>query len=65
MTETVDTVELLQISQRGGRWWCSRIGATYASTQKGGTFHLGKKTALYEPRRYSTSTVRSFSRHSR
>jgi len=52
-------------SEGEGRWWYSRIGADYASTQKGGTFHLGKKTALYEPQRYSTSTVRSFSRHSR
>jgi len=28
------------------RWWYSRIGADHAPTQKGGTFHLGKKTAL-------------------
>jgi len=29
-----------------GRWWYSRIGTDHAPTQKGGTFHLGKKTAL-------------------
>jgi len=29
-----------------GRWWVSRIGADHAPAQKGGTFHLSKKTAL-------------------
>lgn len=29
-----------------GRWWYSRIGSNHAPTQKGGTFHLSKKTAL-------------------
>ena len=52
-------------SEGEGRWWYSRIGADHAPTQKGGTLHLGKKTALYESQRYSTGTVRSFSRHSR
>ena len=28
------------------RWWYSRIGTDDAPTQKGGTFHIGKKTAL-------------------
>ena len=28
-----------------GRWWISRIGADQVPTQKGGTFHLSKKTA--------------------
>jgi hypothetical protein len=33
-------------SEGEGRWWVSRIGADDAATQKGGTFHLSKKTAL-------------------
>jgi len=33
-------------SEGEGRWWISRIGADHAPTQKGGTFHLSKKTAL-------------------
>ena len=33
-------------SEGEGRWWYSRIGADYAPTQNGGTFHLSKKTAL-------------------
>ena len=33
-------------SEGKGRWWYSRIGADHAPTQKGGTFHLNKKTAL-------------------
>jgi len=32
-------------SEGEGRWWYSRIGADHAPTQKGGTFHLTKKTA--------------------
>ncbi|THJ24026.1 MAG: hypothetical protein CAF45_006855 [Nitrospira sp. CG24E] len=32
-------------SEGEGRWWYSRIGTDYAPTQKGGTFHLRKKTA--------------------
>ena len=46
-----------------GRWWVSRIGADHAPTQKGGTFHLSKKTALMNHR--DTSPLReSFSRAS-
>jgi len=33
-------------SEGEGRWWVSRIGADQIPTQKGGTFHLSKKTAL-------------------
>lgn len=33
-------------SEGEGRWWHSRIGTDHAPTQKGGTFHLSKKTAL-------------------
>ena len=33
-------------SEGEGRWWYSRIGADHAPTEKGGTFHLSKKTAL-------------------
>jgi len=41
------TVELSpDFSEGEGRWWVSRIGADHAATQKGGTFHLSKKTAL-------------------
>jgi hypothetical protein len=41
------TVELSPDFTEGeGRWWYSRIGANRAPTQKGGTFHLTKKTAL-------------------
>ena len=41
------TVELSpDFSEGEGRWWHSRIGTDYAPTQKGGTFHLSKKTAL-------------------
>ncbi|HSF67462.1 MAG TPA: hypothetical protein VLA67_08525 [Nitrospiraceae bacterium] len=29
-----------------GRWWYSRIGTDYAPKQKGGTFHVSKKTAV-------------------
>lgn len=32
-------------SEGEGRWWYSRIGTDRAPTQKGGTFHLTKKTA--------------------
>ena len=32
-------------SEGEGRWWYSRIGTDHAPTQKGGTFHLSKKTA--------------------
>ena len=32
-------------SEGEGQWWHSRIGTDYAPTQKGGTFHLSKKTA--------------------
>ena len=35
-----------EFSQGEGCWWYSRIGADHAPTQKGGTFHLSKKTAL-------------------
>ncbi len=31
-------------SEGEGRWWVSRIGADQIPTQKGGTFHLSKKT---------------------
>ena len=38
------TVELSpDFSEGEGRWWYSRIGADQAPTQKGGTFHLGRK----------------------
>jgi len=41
------TVELSPDFTEGeGRWWYSRIGADHAPMQKGGTFHLSKKTAL-------------------
>jgi hypothetical protein len=33
-------------SEGEGRWWVSRIGADHVRTEKGGTFHLSKKTAL-------------------
>ncbi|MGH7220308.1 MAG: hypothetical protein ACREI1_08275 [Nitrospiraceae bacterium] len=33
-------------SEGEGHWWYSRIGTDQAPTQKGGTFHLRKKTAL-------------------
>jgi len=33
-------------SEGKGRWWHSRIGTDYAPTQRGGTFHLSKKTTL-------------------
>jgi len=33
-------------SEGEGRWWYSRIGTDHAPTQKGGTFHLSKRTAL-------------------
>jgi len=33
-------------SEGEGRWWYRRIGTDHAPTQKGGTFHLSKKTAL-------------------
>ena len=33
-------------SEGEGRWWIRRIGADQAPTQKSGTFHLSKKTAL-------------------
>ena len=33
-------------SEGEGRWWYSRIGADPAPAQKGGIFHLSKKTAL-------------------
>ena len=60
------TVEFSQDFSEEERLWCySRIGTDHAPTQKGGTFHFGKKTALYEPQRYSAGIVRSFSRHSR
>jgi hypothetical protein len=32
-------------SQGDGRWWYSRIGEDQAPTQKGGTFHLTRKTS--------------------
>jgi hypothetical protein len=32
-------------SEGEGRWWYSRIGTDHAPLQKGGTFHLSKKTA--------------------
>jgi hypothetical protein len=45
------TVELSpDFSEGEGRWWYSRIGADHAPTQKGGTFHLGKKTAFMNHR---------------
>lgn len=31
-------------SEGEGRWWYSRIGTDHAPTQKGGTFHLSRKT---------------------
>ena len=33
-------------SEGEGRWWYSRIETDHAPAQKGGTFHLSKKTAL-------------------
>lgn len=33
-------------SEGEGRWWYSRIGTDHAPTQKGGTFHLSRKTEL-------------------
>jgi hypothetical protein len=32
-------------SEGEGRWWVSRMGVDQLPTQKGGTFHLSKKTA--------------------
>ncbi len=41
------TVEISpDFSEGEGHWWISRIGTDHAPTQKGGTFHLSKKTAL-------------------
>ena len=37
-------------SEGEGRWWVSRIGADHAPTQKGGTFHLSRKTAILNHR---------------
>jgi len=31
-------------SEGDGRWWYSRIGTDHAPTEKGGTFHLSRKT---------------------
>lgn len=31
-------------SEGDGRWWYTRIGSNGAPTEKGGTFHLTKKT---------------------
>lgn len=33
-------------SEGEGRWWYSRIGTDHAPTEKGGTFHLSRKTDL-------------------
>ena len=33
-------------SEGEGRWWYSRIGSDHAPTEKGGTFHLSRKTDL-------------------
>ena len=33
-------------SEGNGRWCYSQIGTDHAPTQKGGTFHLSKRTAL-------------------
>lgn len=39
------TVELSQDFAEGeGRWWYTRIGSNQAPTEKGGTFHLTRKT---------------------
>ena len=39
------TVEFSQdFSEGEGRWWYSRIGDDRAPTQKGGTFHLSRKS---------------------
>lgn len=41
------TVEFLpDFSEGEGRWWVTSIGANQTVTQKGGTFHLSKKTAV-------------------
>jgi hypothetical protein len=40
------TVELSpDFSEGEGRWWVSRVGGHQTASQKGGTFHLSKKTA--------------------
>ena len=40
------TVEFSPDFSKGeGCWWYSRIGADHVPTQKGGTFHLTKKTS--------------------
>ncbi|MBH0177468.1 MAG: hypothetical protein HP491_06295 [Nitrospira sp.] len=33
-------------SEGQGTWWYARIGADHTPTQKGGTFHLSKKSSL-------------------
>jgi len=33
-------------SEGQGTWWYARIGADHTPTQKGGTFHLSKKSPL-------------------
>lgn len=33
-------------SEGEGRWWYNRIGTDHAPMQKGGTFHLRKKTTM-------------------
>ena len=39
-------VEFLpDFSEGEGRWWYSRIGSDRAPTQKGGTFHLSRKSS--------------------
>lgn len=37
-------------SEGEGRWWYTRIGPDRAPTDKGGTFHLSKKTPDPTPR---------------
>ena len=46
-------------SEGEGRWWYRRIGTDHAPTQKGGRFHISKKTTHKRPQRDSTGAVRS------
>jgi hypothetical protein len=44
-------------SEGEGQWWISRIGTDYAPMQKGGTFHLSKKTASMSQLRKPQSDI--------
>ena len=50
------TVELSpDYSEGEGRWWVSRVKGEHTASQKGGTFHLSKKTARKDLSKTSTA----------